>query len=102
MREFATNSLADYERTELSVRFPEASMIPLFIPWLIDGKCLFLDADTLVMRDIRSLFETDLEGCLIGACRTPNVAISYRKYFLPEPPFRSHAREKRAETTGNS
>ena len=44
-------------------------MIPLFIPWLIDDKCLFLDADTLILHDISELYHTDLKGCLIGACR---------------------------------
>ncbi len=83
VRAFTTTSLAEYERTELAVRYPEASMIPLFIPWLIEGKCLFLDADTLVLRDISTLFETGLQGCLIGACRAPNIAITYRKHFHP-------------------
>ena len=69
IRRFDTSALAEYEKSDLAARFPAASMLPLFLPWLVDGKCLFLDADTLVLDDIARLFQTDLNGCLIGALR---------------------------------
>ena len=77
VREFATETLLNYEMSETANRFPSASMIPLFIPWLIDEKCIFLDADTLVLKDISQLYSINLNGCLIGA--TP--AWESRKYL---------------------
>ena len=67
VRQFETDNLKEYEKTEIAQRFPAASMVPLFIPWLVDEKCLFLDADTLILQDIAPLFHTDLNDCLIGA-----------------------------------
>lgn len=81
VEQFSRKELAEYEKSEVATRFPAASMVPLFIPWLLDGKCLFLDADTLVRHDISELFRTDLRGHQIGACLAPTVAVSYRKHF---------------------
>lgn len=81
IRRFEAGDFEEYERNAMAARFPPASMIPLFIPWLVEEKCLFLDADTLVLQDISQLYYTDLNGCLIGACRASTEAISHHKYF---------------------
>ena len=65
--QFNSDSFKRYEQTETAKRFPPASMVPMFIPWLVDTKCLFLDADTLILQDVSKLFRTDLDGSLIGA-----------------------------------
>ena len=70
-------------------------MIPLFIPWLIDEKCLFLDADTLILHDISELYNTDLKGCLIGACREPQWAVRHYKYFSSVPKTLSLSKRRR-------
>ena len=67
VRQFNIDSLKRYEQTETAKRFPPASMVPLFIPWLVDTKCLFLDADTLILKDVSKLFQTDLNSSLVGA-----------------------------------
>ena len=81
VRSFDASSLAAYENTELANRFPAASMLPLFLPQLVEGKCLFIDADTLILQDISQLYETDLNGCLIGACRSYAHALSIQKIY---------------------
>ena len=65
--QFNTDSFKRYEQTETAKRFPPASMVPMFTPWLVDTKCLFLDADTLILQDVSKLFQTDLNGSLVGA-----------------------------------
>ena len=81
VRGFDSNHLGEYEKSDIAVRFPAASMVPLFIPWLIDGKCLFLDADTLILQDISELYRTNLRDHLIGATLAYTDAISIHKYF---------------------
>lgn len=88
IRKFDTASLTDYEMSEPANRFPAASMVPLFVPQLVEGKCIFLDADTLVLRDLGQLFRVHLDGCLIGACRSYSHSLSVRRafhrgYFFP-------------------
>ena len=81
VRRFDAGDFEEYEKSAIAARFPAASMIPLFIPWLIDDKCLFLDADTLILHDISQLYRTDLKGCLIGACHASSVAVSQYRHF---------------------
>ena len=38
------------------------------LPRIVEGRCLFLDADTLVVGDVNKLMDTDLKGCPLGAC----------------------------------
>lgn len=76
---FSAEELVEYEMTETAKRFPVASMIPLFIPKLVDEKCLFIDADTLVLDDISKLYYTDLKGNLIGA--VPHYQLSVYEKF---------------------
>ena len=51
-----------------SARYPAVSLLPLILPNLIEGRCIFLDADTLIVNDIRELMAIDLKGQPIGAC----------------------------------
>ena len=79
IRRFEIDDLSEYSRTESAVRLPPISMLPLFVPWLIDDKCIFLDADTLILKDITELFMTDINGYLIGAAQAWHVC----KYLDP-------------------
>ena len=81
VREFAREDLAEYEGSEQAARYSSVSMTPLYIPWMIDDKCIFLDADTLVLSDLSELYHTDLQGSLIGACLQLSYVIAHRKYF---------------------
>ncbi len=49
-------------------RFPTVSLLPLLLPRLEKGRCLFIDADTLVKGDMWELLSADLGGMPIGAC----------------------------------
>ena len=59
IRPFDPPGLSDYRR-DSRARYPAIVTLPMWLPWLIDGRCLFIDADTLVMRDASDLMETDL------------------------------------------
>ena len=81
IREFKPEGMGEFEDSALGDRHSMASTVPMFLPWLENGRCLFLDADTLIRHDISELYRTDLHGCHIGACLAPNMAISHNKYF---------------------
>lgn len=49
-------------------RFPAVSLLPLLLPSLEKGRCLFIDADTLVRGDVRELLSVDLGGMPLGGC----------------------------------
>ena len=49
-------------------RFPVVSLLPLSLPYIFDGRCIFIDADTLVLSDISELFSIDMGVMPIGAC----------------------------------
>lgn len=65
--------------TELRDRFPDNShfgreawyrtLLPEFLPHA--SRILYLDADTIVRRSIRPLWETDLQGSVVGAIVNP-------------------------------
>ena len=90
--------LRDYETVNNS-RWLKASMLPLFIPQVIsDDRCIFLDADTIVMDDIAKLYRTELQGALVGACEDPGHVKQVNRYLRSS--FRniltpSRVREKR-------
>lgn len=70
-RIFPSNVLSgseDYERLLPDVGFPVISLLPLVLPALVEARCLFLDADTLVMGDVAELLDLDMEGFPLGAC----------------------------------
>lgn len=48
--------------------YPVVSLLPLILPRLVEGRCLFMDADTLVMGDVWELLSADLRGMPLGAC----------------------------------
>ena len=56
-----------------------STLIRLRIPWLVDGRVVYLDADTLVVRDIAGLYDSNLNGCPVGACLDTGMASTYRK-----------------------
>jgi len=49
--------------------FSSETWYRLFIPNLLKqhNKCLYLDIDTVVLRDLKELYDTDLEGKMLGA-----------------------------------
>ena len=49
-------------------RFPAVSLLPLLLPSLEKGRCLFIDADTLIKGDVWELLSADLGDMPIGAC----------------------------------
>lgn len=58
----------------------------MFIPLLFEKenfqRCIYLDTDTTILSDIGELFDTDLEGKLLGVCRCPVMAEKIRKKVL--------------------
>ena len=67
VRDFDSSCFDEFSRTS-QARFPAISLLPLVLPSLMKGRCLFLDADTLVLGDVWELLSTDLRGMPIGAC----------------------------------
>ena len=65
-------SVEDYSPTEFegfqNSRFPVASLLPLSLPQLFDNRCIFVDADTLILGDICELNSIDTGMKPIGAC----------------------------------
>ena len=58
-------------RQGLRRRWPSIVTLPLELPWLVEGRCLFIDADTLVVGDVGEIMAIDLEGMPLGACIDP-------------------------------
>lgn len=64
VKDFEATGLGEY----VNHRFPAVSLLPLLLPSLLKGRCLFIDADTLVKGDAWELLSADLGGMPIGAC----------------------------------
>ncbi len=64
-------------RNDRRVRWPAISLLPLQLPWLVQGRCVFIDADTLVMRDVRELMATDMDGMPLAAAMDIGVDTSW-------------------------
>ena len=62
----------DFEEFKQRGKFTKPSLLPLSLPKLIKEKCLFVDADTLILGDICELYSTNMDKP-IGAC----IDISY-------------------------
>ena len=62
------------------------SLTPLLLPWLIPDRCVFLDADTVLLHDVAELYDTDMRGMPFGACQSPTTAIKVRRHLT----FRLH------------
>ena len=56
------------EYASQAMAYPVVSLLPLVLPRLVEGRCLYIDVDTLVMGDIWELLSADLNGLPIGAC----------------------------------
>lgn len=56
--------------------FTPETYFRLFLPRLLGNyeKVLYLDADMIVCRDVAELYNTDLEGALLGAVRDPIIS----------------------------
>ncbi len=64
IKNFEATGLEEY----VNHRFPAVSLLPLLLPSLEKGRCLFIDADTLIKGDVWELLSADLGGMPIGAC----------------------------------
>ena len=63
----------DYRTNYQSPLYPNVTLLPLILPRLVEDRCLFLDADTLIVEDPNDLLGIDLHGYPIGG--VPDVAI---------------------------
>ncbi len=54
-------------------RWPAIVTLPLELPWLVEGRCLFIDADTLVAGDVSEIMAIDMEDMPLGACIDPGI-----------------------------
>lgn len=52
-------------------------MQDIFLDW---GKMLYLDSDMVVLRDIAELYDVDVDGYLLAACRDADTAGLYNGY----------------------
>ena len=60
-------------RQGLRGRWPAIITLPLELPWLVEGRCLFIDADTLVVGDVGEIIAIDMRGMPLGACIDPGI-----------------------------
>ncbi|MBO9433922.1 hypothetical protein J7394_06885 [Ruegeria sp. R13_0] len=65
-RKFDLDQLQGF--SEYKSKYPAITMLPLFLPQLCEKRCIFVDADTLVVSDVWELLEMDLEGQPFAAC----------------------------------
>ena len=87
-------------RLPLSDRLPVQTYHRLVVPQLLKeyDRAIYLDADTLVLRDITELWQTDLGDAIVAgaqdlscpwfdfAASMPNYELA-RRFLLPEPPI---------------
>lgn len=65
-REFQSDRLGRF--SEFETKYPKITLLPLFLPEYFQGRCLFIDADTLVLGDVCELQTLDMDGQGVGAC----------------------------------
>ena len=80
VQKFNNVELNEYEQKR-TTSWSSAGMMTFFIPWLIPDKCIYLDADTVVLHDISELYRTDMGTKPLGACQAPSVVFTVRKYM---------------------
>ncbi len=78
VKDFNVTGLEGY----VNPRFPAVSLLPLLLPRLEKGRCLFIDADTLVKGDVWELLSADLHGMPIGACTDMGQVTYLERRFL--------------------
>ncbi|MBE6445119.1 MAG: DUF4422 domain-containing protein [Alphaproteobacteria bacterium] len=65
-------SLDELKKIVESKHYSEDTFSRLFIPKLIEhDKCIYLDIDTIVLKDLKDLYDTDLEDYYVAACKDP-------------------------------
>ena len=63
----------DYSETIQKMQnkhWPVIGLLSLALPRLVEGRCLCIDADTLVMGDVWELLNADMGGKPLGACES--------------------------------
>lgn len=74
------------------------NLAKLLSPRLLSGRVLFLDGDTLVRKDLREIYETDLGDSLVAACR--NLRALESVHVAAKPSF--FVSRKEAESAAKS
>ncbi len=69
------SAIIDAESFYVHYNYTPETYFRLFLPQILCGykKIVYMDADIIVKRDIAELYDTDLEGALIGAVRDPII-----------------------------
>jgi len=67
-------------KQKLRAHWPAILALRLELSWLVRGRCLYIDADTLIVRDVKQLMEIDLHGMPLGACMDPAVYNSWNQH----------------------
>lgn len=83
---FLTPDMTKVENFKISDRISLETYFKLQIPDLLNrkiDKVLYLDADTIIRKDISNLWNTNLRGYCLGAVENPNA--EYRKEALSIP-----------------
>jgi len=72
VRRYNPSSVEDFKRN-FHAQWPAILALRLELPWLVEGRCLFIDADTLVVGDVSEIMAIDMQGMPLGACIDPGI-----------------------------
>ncbi len=72
VRRYDPSSVKDFKRN-FHAQWPAILALRLELPWLVRGRCLFIDADTLVVGDVSEIMAIDMRGRPLGACMDPAI-----------------------------
>ncbi len=77
-----TRPMSAYRHLPLRGHFRVETYFRLLLPELLPDydKILYLDSDMIVCADVAKLYETDVEGYLLAACRDADTAGLYNGY----------------------
>ena len=67
VRRYDPSGVGDF-KWNFHARWPAILALRLELPWLVEGRCLFIDADTLVVGDVSEIMAIDMQGMPLGAC----------------------------------
>lgn len=91
LRFFDVTSLAEGKLDDLKLRghfqietYYRLLMQEIFASW---DKALYLDSDMVVLRDIAELFDTNVNGYLLAACKDADTAGLYNGYDPGRKPY---------------